>query len=249
MHVEDSYEGALRRLRRLEDAGFQQTPPSVLAQRDDADARMRDLEELASLACDENERLTRELAEVRAESERLRAQVATLQMMLAGATPDDELALPRKRRGAAFYFFLLTLVGAAAAAAFVLRPWERLMPPAHVIVPEPAPPAPPVVTPPPVVTAPTVTPPATPPVAAAAVPATKPTTAPAVTAPKPATTSIPSVNAIPKAAVAPAVEKTHGRHHHAAKHHASKRAHHPASSAAKKQAIGDTDDPLGGTSL
>ena len=56
MNVEDSYEGAVRRLQRLEMAGvaLEAPPPS-----DDAE-RMRELEELAMLACEDNERFKRE---------------------------------------------------------------------------------------------------------------------------------------------------------------------------------------------
>ena len=65
MQIEDSYEGAVRRLSRLSNAGVDLLP----SRRDDAEAkmreRMRDLEELATVATEENERLERELADAR----------------------------------------------------------------------------------------------------------------------------------------------------------------------------------------
>src|SRR5437588_13127386 len=116
MNVEDSYEGAVRRLSRLGHAGVD------LAPRND---RLHDLEELATLACDENERLTRELDSARADIARLQRQVATLQETLVSAQSDDAFAAPKPRgRGAAF-FFAITIVGAGAAALFMLRPWDR----------------------------------------------------------------------------------------------------------------------------
>src|SRR6185312_11502289 len=60
MNVEDSYEGALRRLQRLEAAGLHAMPVEEIAR--DTDDRLRDLEELATLACEDNERLKQELA-------------------------------------------------------------------------------------------------------------------------------------------------------------------------------------------
>ena len=55
MNVEDSYEGAVRRLQRLGHVAL--VPPKPT--RDEE--RERELEELATLACDENERLKAEL--------------------------------------------------------------------------------------------------------------------------------------------------------------------------------------------
>jgi hypothetical protein len=96
MELEDSYEGALQRMQRLEAAKLF----------DDVPARERELEELATLACEDNDRLKAELATavseldgVRAaldatrreaesayqENEQLRASVASLQQQLAGA--------------------------------------------------------------------------------------------------------------------------------------------------------------------
>jgi hypothetical protein len=80
--VESSYEGAIARMRRL---GFESqadatiaTPPARSSKSSDA-ARMRDLEELAALACEENERLERELAELRDENAELKRRMSTMQ--------------------------------------------------------------------------------------------------------------------------------------------------------------------------
>src|SRR5512146_429121 len=92
MNVEDSYEGAIRRLQRLELAG-------VALESQNAE-RMRELEELALLACEDNERLKREFGAAlqeldearkeaeaaRAEVEQLRAYVASLQQAPASTT-------------------------------------------------------------------------------------------------------------------------------------------------------------------
>src|SRR4051812_45338752 len=64
MNIEDSYEGAVRRLQRLEMAGIaiESSPPDAVdepAIEGDAE-RLRQLEELATLACEDNERLKRE---------------------------------------------------------------------------------------------------------------------------------------------------------------------------------------------
>jgi hypothetical protein len=87
MNVEDSYEGAVRRLNRLAHAGLNLAPPPE-PERADRD-RMRDLEELAALACDENERLTQELNGARGEIARLQRLTATLQEMLASVQSDE----------------------------------------------------------------------------------------------------------------------------------------------------------------
>src|SRR4051812_22109137 len=124
MNVEDSYEGAVRRLARLGYAGVH-----IAQHRDENDHRMRELEELATLACDENERLGGELADARREIERLRATVVSLQQQQLAAMvrpPADEIEYaPRKGRSGAFYFVVLAMLGAGAAALFAARPWER----------------------------------------------------------------------------------------------------------------------------
>jgi hypothetical protein len=113
MNVEDSYEGALRRMQRLQMAGIAIEPP-VAAEPDEGSAdRMRELEELAVLACDENERLKHDLSvalrdaddarrevdnargqtvlaqhdlnEARHEIDQLRAYVASLEQALTSA--------------------------------------------------------------------------------------------------------------------------------------------------------------------
>jgi outer membrane biosynthesis protein TonB len=157
MNVEDSYEGAVRRLRRLGHA-VDPTPTRALSrQLESTNERMRDLEELAALACDENDRLTRELDSSREEIDRLTRALTRLQAAIAPT--EAELAVPSNGPGAWFYVLLL-VVGVAAAASAVLRPWEhaqalrqqaqglwaRLAPSA----PPPSPPVPPAPTPPPI---------------------------------------------------------------------------------------------------
>ncbi|HZS37175.1 MAG TPA: hypothetical protein VFF06_10120 [Polyangia bacterium] len=97
MNVEDSYEGALRRLNRLRHAGldFAPPPPALPPENDESD-RMRDLEELATLACDENERLKEELGGARGEIARLQRLSSTLREMLASAQSDDAAAAPEE---------------------------------------------------------------------------------------------------------------------------------------------------------
>src|SRR4051794_31334983 len=90
MNVEDSYEGAVRRLQRLERAGIAMDGPasdvSAGAAPDGSAERIRELEELAGLACDDNERLKselgvalRELDERRGELHAARAQLGRVQ--------------------------------------------------------------------------------------------------------------------------------------------------------------------------
>lgn len=239
MQVEDSYEGAVRRLARLEHARI-----DVAVPRDVGSERMRDLEELASLACEENERLTRELDQARIEIERLRMQMASLQESTsANQYYEAALAATRKRgRGAAFVFFVLAIGGAAAAALFVTRPWEKARATIELAAPTP-PPAP-------VVTPPTPTPmPTAAPAPSAPVVATPPAaSAPVLTAPAPTTPTIPKVApTIPK--VAAPVESRKPKHHHAAAKHHGKSHKHGAAAHASKPAVGDTDDPLGGLNL
>ncbi|HEY2747599.1 MAG TPA: hypothetical protein VGL86_23420 [Polyangia bacterium] len=245
MNVEDSYEGAVRRLARLGHAGIHLAPPSA-DRVGDAD-RLRDLEELATLACDDNERLTRELDAARVEMDRLRLQVMSLQSMVAGnaqapaAEPDYA---PRRGRSGGFYFFVIAILGAGAAALFTFRPWDRLQPSLAMAS----------VTTPPVASAPVVP---TPTPAATATPSAPVVATPAVAATAPSTTavvpkvapSIPKVAAPAPRTVMPTVARTSApSHHRAAKHHAAKK-HESKHKASSKPAIGDTDDPLGGTSL
>ncbi len=241
MNVEDSYEGAVRRLARLGHAGLNLAPPSEdhVGESD----RQRDLEELATLACEDNERLTRELESTRTEMDRLRLQVVSLQQMLAGQQNEEPVYAPRRGRSGAFYFFVIAVIGAGAAALFTFRPWDRLQPSlamASVSTPAPTPtPAPPPPSPP-IVAAPTPAPAAVAPTPAPVVPKV------AATIPKVAEPTAPAHTVVPTVAA-----RAPSPRHHAAKHHASSKKHESKHAAGKssKPAIGDTDDPLGGTSL
>src|SRR5438046_3806161 len=115
MNVEDSYEGAVRRLNRLRHAGLPLTPLPAHPPEDDERDRLHDLEELATLACDENEQLKHELAVAHGELARLRQLVAMHQEALAGARDDEPLRVPR-RRGGVLAFFAVILVGGGVAA-------------------------------------------------------------------------------------------------------------------------------------
>jgi len=238
MNVEDSYEGAVRRLRRLGHAGVDFAPsPARSRKSEDTSDRMRDLEELATLACEENEQLKRELDDARSEMERLRRLVSTLQETLTLSQSNDHFSeqVPR-RRGGVFWFFAIVIVGGGAAASFMLRPWERF----HLgLATTSAVTAPAVETSAPVVAAP--------PPSVAKVEAPAPAVAPT---PAKVEATIPKVEAmIPK--VEPAAPAKAERHH--SKHHAQKSSHHEkkergaAGKSHKKPA--DTDDPLGGLSL
>jgi hypothetical protein len=221
--------------------------------------RMRELEELATLACEENERLKgeldtalRELEGARRELAQVRGQVVTPfarspfapavspfapavspfapSPFAADATLDDDLGYPPKSSGkGARYFFLVAIVGAGIAALCVLRPWDRPRA-APIVAEQPAPPPPPVVTAPP---APKIAP--TVPSVAPTIPSVAPTV------PKVAAT-IPK--AAPIAAREPRATKLRAQHKHA-KHHAAKK---HASAKSKESAL-DTSDPLGGTGL
>jgi hypothetical protein len=149
--VEDSYEGAVARLRRLEQAGFACFDRE---QEDATQARMRDLEELATVACDENERLEKELAAARDQIGSLQRVVKMLEESLAEeeqqrppAHVERELAAARdqigslqrlvatleesqppppleiKKRTPIFPMVIAALIGGAATAALLsLRP-------------------------------------------------------------------------------------------------------------------------------
>ena len=225
MNVEDSYEGAVRRLRRLEMAAIDVAPPPSVVVDDGAD-RMSELEELATLACEDNERLTRELAGARYEIERLRGIVTTLQQTLAGTDAGEDVVYPPRSRGkgAAFYFFVIMIIGAGAAALLVLRPWDR--PRAVPVVVEPVA----IAAPPPVVTAPAPAPKIEP-----VAPKVEPTI------PKAA----PVAAAAPAAAVNSRPQRRHAKHHAASSRHERKK----SAAHAKESAVPDTDDPLGGVNL
>jgi len=124
MQVEDSYEGAVRRLSRLSHGGADLLP----SRRDDQEAalqtRLRDLEELATIATEENERLERELADARETILRLQEQLTAadrlrLRELMEGA-PESE----RPRRSILPWLAALAATGAVAAATVTLRPWQ-----------------------------------------------------------------------------------------------------------------------------
>ena len=103
--VEDSYDGALQRLRAL---GHEPPPPPARVRvrvppppialkppKADAEppaARMRELKALAQLACDENERLEAQLAEAREENRVLQRRLTMLEETIAD--PRGVLGLP-----------------------------------------------------------------------------------------------------------------------------------------------------------
>jgi hypothetical protein len=238
MNVEDSYEGAVRRLRRLELAAIEGAPPrSAIA--DAATERMRELEELATLACEENERLTGELESARDEAQRLRGQVAMLQQTLTSAVAEEEFPYPPKSRGkgAAFYFFVIAIIGTGAAALAVLRPWDR-------------PHAAPVVVDPVVTAAPAIAPVAVTPPPAPAVPKIEP----AIPKVAPAIPKVAPIATAPRVQPAAASAKAHrhGKHHavttrrHESRHERKKSG---SGAHAKQSGVSDTDDPLGGVNL
>jgi hypothetical protein len=238
MNVEDSYEGAVRRLQRLERAGIAMDAPPP----DGSAERMRELEELASLACEDNERLKRELGVMqldletaRREIDLLRACVAELQASPANdeqvsaplpqrpfapfaaaspfpeALPDEDYGLASKSRSKAIvYFFVLAAAAAIVAALCVTRPWASSSPP-----------------PPPVEWH-------VPP--------------PAVTAPPPAAPVQPTVPIAAKAASAPepAPPASTGSERKRARHPEEK---DPAAATTDEAAPDTADDPLAGTKL
>jgi hypothetical protein len=244
MNVEDSYEGALRRLSRLQRAGVHLAPPPE--PEPEPDDRMRDLEELATLACDENERLKQELAGARHQIDHLRQLVATLQGSLTSAEPDEPLNVPRSR-GGPFLFFLFILFAGGGVAVYAMRPWE------HHAVPVAAsaaalPSAPVAVAPAPT---PAVTPAPTPAVAPSAA-KTEPTIPKVATTIPKAEPTIPKVaTTIPK--VAPPTDSPKASRRHAAKAHAAKSARHKPAKHASRKASSKmeprSDDPLGGLNM
>jgi hypothetical protein len=250
MNVEDSYEGALRRLSRLQRAGVHLAPPPE--PEPEPDDRMRDLEELATLACDENEKLKQELSGARREIDHLRQLVATLQGSLMSAEPDEPLNVPRSR-GGPFLFFLFILFAGGGVAVYAMRPWEHHAVPvaasAAALPSEPVAvtPAPtPAVAPPVAKTEPTI-PKAEPtiPKVATTIPKAEPTIPKAEpTIPKVATT-------VPK--VAPPADAPKASRRHVAKAHVAKSARHKPPKHASRKASSKmeprSDDPLGGLNM
>ncbi len=234
MNVEDSYEGAVRRLQRLGHAGVGLGPPRAMSrQREETDDRMRDLEELATLACEENERVAHELDSARDEIDRLRRLVVTLQESVASAQSEPSFAARKPRgRGLASYFFTIVIVGGAAAALFTLRPWERLrggLAVAAATAPEVQPSAPVVVAPPPAVPKIEVAVPKVEPI----VPKVEPT--------------VPKVE--PAAAAPTRAHRQHAKHHSAKSSRHEEHKHHTAARSSNQPQSARTNDPLGGLNL
>jgi hypothetical protein len=230
---ESSYEGALLRLQRLgHDLAFE--PPVSQPAFLDGDRRaelerMRELEELASLSCEENERLEHEVAELREENARLVARLTALSSV-EPAFGDTELATVPRRRGGLLVAAAIAVV-AIGAGVFALVPRHSTPPVAPVVVavaPAPAPP-PPVVAPEvhvPVVPQAVVTPPS----------------APAPT--------------IPPVAIAAAPSRHHAKDHASAKHkpakhiaHSTTKSHVARAKTNRKLSAAGNNDPLAGLSL
>jgi hypothetical protein len=149
---EDSYEIAVTKLARIERAHAAPPPPPIgrpLPRHIDTGAldRQRDLEKLATIACEENERLERELAltqqmltHAQEEADRLRRKVSALEEAIAdpravlGLPPlDESVMIPppsHRRRGDAIApFLLLAIVGgvvALIAQPVPSSPWGTL---------------------------------------------------------------------------------------------------------------------------
>jgi hypothetical protein len=261
MNVADSYEIAIRRLSRL---GHNEAEEARAR-------RMHDLEELATLACDENERLTAELATARSETDRLRRQVAVLQQQLFEQS--EQPFAPRLKprgHGGIFYFFLVLVILAwgLGAATYGYRPSylyrsvegvQVMLGLAGATVSAAQPTAPVQLSPPPApvkveAPAPTVElPKAEAPKAAPVAPAVPAKAEPAVPAKVEAAVPAKKVEAPKVEPVLPAKVKAH--RHHAPRHRAvtqPRREEQKQSSPARSFApIGSAgvDDPLGGLNL
>jgi hypothetical protein len=140
MQLEDSYEGAVRRLARLSNAG--------VGLRDDIDARdeeraqrMRDLEELATLATEENERLEKENLRLTQKNERLERDLGRAKETLSRMqqqvlesdreklrdlldAPSDTAAAPKAGRSILPWIAALAAVGVIASAMILYHPWQ-----------------------------------------------------------------------------------------------------------------------------
>jgi hypothetical protein len=123
MQIEDSYEGAVRRLAKLSNAGVDLLP----SRRDDHEAklreRLRDLEELATLATEENEKLTAELLRANETIARLEQQVSMADRQRLRELVETPSA-PKERRPVPRIVWKLLVAGIAAAGLIAAQPWR-----------------------------------------------------------------------------------------------------------------------------
>jgi hypothetical protein len=122
MQVEDSYEGAVRRLSRLSHAGVDLLPSRHDDQEAQVQQRMRDLEELANLATEENERLERELMSARETIQRLQEQLTSADRLRLREMIESAPA-PARRRSLRPLLVAVSVLGVLAAGV-TLRPWQ-----------------------------------------------------------------------------------------------------------------------------
>lgn len=262
MHVEDSYEGALLRMQRLEQAGLALAPPDPRESEDALFTRMAELEQLAALACDDNERLKTELTEARDLIVGLERKVAMLEAGLhhqerLPASPPAAIE-PGFAPAAAMEPAFTPAVDPGIDPTFDpdsldFDPSSSLKPERRGLIrfllaagaiggvalavvalqPRARPQLAPVIAAPPPAPAPIATP--TPPTPPATV--TPPAPAPVVAPP-----AAPAVQAV--------AARRHSAHRHAAhhKHHAVRKPHHASRHVAGKH-WSETSDPLGGLNL
>lgn len=143
MQLEDSYEGAVRRLSRLSNAGIGLRED--IDSRDEARAqRMRDLEELATLAADENERLEKDNQRLTQENKRLERELSrakeTLSRMQQTVLESDreklrelveappEVAEKRERRSVLPHVAVTLMMVLIAGTSYFYRPWKYVHP-------------------------------------------------------------------------------------------------------------------------
>ncbi len=135
-NIDDIHEDTVRQMRLAAPASAQslaRPPRPRVSEQDQAQlARMRDLEELAMLSSEENERLVRELADVRAENDLLLRRVSMLEETIANPRrvlglpdlPDEPESAAPRRGGAGGVFLTVLSLALVASAVGVLRPWQ-----------------------------------------------------------------------------------------------------------------------------